>query len=160
MRTLPSLVLFPLYTFKAICSNSKIIYRWFRKTSNKDLSKATCVCTFRFQYKICFFPEMLFDFFSPRGISSKLDKQRNLISSRNNRLGKKPLVLTFTALCFPDLKNKFSVLGRWKHFSEIKDGTSESLIIILVNSKIFIFKTWLVRLFESMKKLINNHFNI
>lgn len=102
---------------------------------------------------------MLFDFFSARGISSKLDKQRNLISSRNNRLGKKPLVLTFTALCFPDLKNKFSVLGRWKHFSEIKNGTSESLIISLVNSKIFIFKTWLVRLFESMKKLINNHFN-
>lgn len=127
-----------------------------QKNFQQRFIKSNMCMYFPFSVQNMFFPEMLFDFFSARGISSNLDKQRNLISSRNNRLGKKPLVLTFTALCFPDLKNKFSVLGRWKHFSEIKNGTSESLIISLVNNKIFIFKTWLVRLFESMKKLINN----
>ena len=76
-----------------------------QKNFQQRFIKSNMCMYFPFSVQNMFFPEMLFDFFSARGISSKLDKQRNLISSRNNRLGKKPLVLTFTALCFPNLKN-------------------------------------------------------
>lgn len=47
---------------------------------------------------------MLFDFFSARGISSKLDKQRNLISSRNNRLGKKTVGANIHSFVFSGFK--------------------------------------------------------
>ena len=48
-----------------------------QKNFQQRFIKSNMCMYFPFSVQNMFFPEMLLDFFSTRGISSKLDKQRN-----------------------------------------------------------------------------------